>query len=410
MAGFTKVMKGSAFTQKSFPCKECGASLVFSADDTALKCEYCGTINYLYPPKVPIEEHNLETTIDKIAQAPRYDLKAPKEIKCPVCAATFALDPHLRTTRCPYCNAPIVTNLDIFMPLAPESLLPFKINQKRAKKIFKKWVGSLWFAPSKLSRYSHAETTFEGIYLPYWTYDADTLTHFQGYRGDTYYERVTRRVYIDGREQLVEEMQPRIRWTPVSGETQRHFDDILIGATRTLPRKLADSLQPWDLENLVPYDEKYLSGFESETYSVALEQGFEYAKNYMEYTIREDVRRRIGGDHQKISYMQIYNTNKTFKYILLPVWTAHFRYKNREYRFAINARTGTIRGERPYSWVKILSAVLLGRTLLGILFYLSEHAEAPSQIIQHLQILFNPLFATPSGGGGRGVRRVSRGD
>ena len=386
MAGFTKVIKGGAFTQKTFPCSQCGASLVFSADDTALKCEYCGAINYLYPPKIPIYEQDLDKALAKIEQAPRYNLKAPKEIKCPVCAATFTLEPHIRSTRCPYCNAPIVTNLDIFMPLAPESLLPFKINGKKAKEIFKKWVGSLWFAPSELEKYTRSDSRFEGIYLPYWTFDADTTTHFQGYRGDTYYERVHRRVYIDGREQMVEEMEPRIEWTPVRGEVDRHFDDILIGATKTLPRKLADSLQPWDLENLVPYDDKYLSGFESETYSVALDDGFDYAKSYMEFAIREAVRARIGGDHQKISYIQIYHENKSFKYILLPVWTAHFRYRGKEYRFAINARTGIIKGERPYSSWKIFFAVLFVLALLGAFFFMSENEGAVTHFFETLPI------------------------
>ncbi|RUM68854.1 MAG: primosomal protein N' (replication factor Y) - superfamily II helicase [Sulfurospirillum sp.] len=387
MAGFTKVMKGTPFTQKTFPCKSCGASLVFSADDTALKCEYCGAINYLYPPKLPIYEQDLDKALARIEHAPRYDLRAPKEIKCPVCAASFTLKPHTRSTRCPYCNAPIVTNLDIFMPLAPESLLPFKINQKKAKEIFRKWVGSLWFAPSKLEQYTRSDATFEGIYLPYWTFDSDTITHFQGYRGDTYYERVPRRVFIDGREQIIEEMEPRIEWTPVQGEVARHFDDILIGATKTLPRKLADSLQPWDLENLVPYDDKYLSGFESETYSVALDDGFAYAKEYMAFMLREAVRARIGGDHQKISYMQIYHENKRFKYILLPIWTAHFQYKNKEYRFAINARTGTIKGERPYSSWKIFFALLFALILLGTLFFMSEHPQAMGDFFDNVRVI-----------------------
>jgi DNA-directed RNA polymerase subunit RPC12/RpoP len=380
MSEVTKVKKGALFTQKTFPCKSCGASLIFCADESALKCSYCGSINYLYPPEIPIQEHSLDRALEKMEHLPRYDLKAPKSIKCPVCAATFSLKPNIRSTRCPYCDAPIVTNLDIFMPLAPESLLPFKINRKEAQKIFKKWVGSLWFAPSQLKQYTQSDSEFEGLYLPYWTYDADTLTRFQGYRGDTYYVRVQRRMVIDGREQIVEDMEPRIEWTPVRGEVSRHFDDILIGATKTLPRKLADSLQPWDLENLVPYDERYLSGFESETYSVALDEGFARAKSIMEYAIRESVRRKIGGDHQKISYMQIYHRDKTFKYILLPIWTAHFKHSGKTYRFAINARTGVIRGERPYSIVKIVLTVGAVLLALGTLFYLSENEQFIDQI------------------------------
>ncbi len=382
MKEFTKIGEKSHFKQKSFPCKKCGASLVFSPDTSALKCEYCGWVNYLYPPKIPIYEHSLEETIHKLQNSPRFDIKAPKEIKCPVCAANFKLTPHIRSTRCPYCNTPIVTNLDIFMPLSPESLLPFKINQKEAKEIFKNWVGSLWFAPSELKKYTKTDSKFEGLYLPYWTYDSMTTTHFQGYRGDTYYQRVSRRVFIDGREQIVEDLEPKIRWQPVSGEIKRHFDDVLIGATKTLPRKLADTLKPWDLENLIPYDERYLSGFESETYTVALDEGFEYAKKYMEYELTNAVRMKIGGDHQKISYIQIYHDQNSFKYILLPVWTAHFKFKDKEYRFAINARNGTIKGERPYSRVKIFFIIFIVITVFSGILYLNENPDFILQIEQ----------------------------
>ncbi len=393
---FTPVKKGAHFTQKTFPCKNCGASLVFCADVSALKCEYCGTINNLYPPKLPIYEYDLNNALQIIEKRPKFDLKAPKQIKCPVCAATFSLSPHIRSTRCPYCDAPIVTNLDIFMPLSPQSLLPFKINQKKAKEIFSKWVGSLWFAPSQLSKFTQSDSQFEGIYLPYWTYDSQTNTIFHGYRGDTYYERVNRRVFVNGQEEIVEDMEAHIEWTPVRGEVQRYFDDILIGATKTIPRKIADALQPWDLKNLVNYDEKYLSGFESETYSVALDDGFDYAKSYMEYEIREAVRARIGGDHQKIDSIQIYYDKNTFKYILLPLWTAHFRYKNKEYRFAINARSGAIKGDRPYSKIKIFFAILSALILGSIFFYLSQDdGYVIKNILQQLQSFNIHVLSAP---------------
>jgi len=374
----------TTFTQKTFPCPQCGASMIFTAKNATLTCEYCGSTTRFKPPTLPIYEHDLDAALEKIEKRPRYDLKVPHQIKCPVCAAKFERKPNIRSTRCPYCDAPIVTNLDIFMPLAPESLLPFRIGEKKAKEIFGKWVGSLWFAPSELSRYTRSDTHFEGIYLPYWTYDADTITRYQGQRGEIHL-RPARHTVIDdkGRLHTIETMEEEIKWWPVSGEVRLHFDDILIGATRTLPRKLADSLGPWDLEHLVAYDEKYLSGFESETYSVALEDGFDYAKAYMEYRITEAVRRDIGGDRQEIDWMRIYHRNKTFKYILLPVWTAHFRYRDKTYRFAINARTGVIRGERPYSKMKIFLAILFALLLAATLFYFADTAESHPIIIQY---------------------------
>ena len=390
MAQFSKIKKGALFTQKSFPCKQCGANLIFCADDDALKCRYCGVINQITPPPIPIEEYSFHETLKEIRESGWSLNNQDKEVKCPSCAASFTINFHTRSTSCPYCHSPIVTNMDIFMPLSPESLLPFDINEKEAKIILKKWVGNLWFAPSSLKQFTESEGKFLGIYLPYWTYDSDTQSRYHGQRGVVYQTRVTRRVFINGREQLVDDIVERIEWTPVSGHVRKHFDDVLIGATLTIPRKLADSLEPWDLENLTPYDDRYLSGFESETYQVALDTGFNYAQNYMEYIIREDVRAHIGGDRQQITDLKIYHDNTTFKYILLPIWTAHFKHKNKEYRFAINARNGIIKGERPYSKTKIIFAVLAVMAILGTFFFVAELDKNNGNImgnqLQNIQI------------------------
>jgi hypothetical protein len=55
--------------------------------------------------------------------------------------------------------------------------------------------------------------------------------------------------------------------------------------------------------------------------------------------------------------------NITFKHILLPVWVAAYRYNDRVYRFLINARTGQIAGQRPYSGWNI-AALLVAAALV----------------------------------------------
>ena len=46
--------------------------------------------------------------------------------------------------------------------------------------------------------------------------------------------------------------------------------------------------------------------------------------------------------------------------IALPTWLMAYRYKEKVYQVMINAGTGEVQGERPYSWVKITLAVLGG--------------------------------------------------
>ncbi len=338
-------------------------------------CNYCGSLNRITPPPLPIKEHDLHSALKKI-KVKNWSLQHPlQEIKCPSCAASFSVDFHTRSTTCPYCHTPIITNVDSLLPIQPESLLPFKINRDEAKEIFKEWIGSLWFAPSSIKNIYDTDSTLEGVYLPYWTFDSLTITRYNGMRGDVYHERVTRRVFIDGREELVEDIVERIEWTPVSGIVKLSFDDVLVGASKSIPRKLIDSLAPWDLENLVSFDERYLSGFESEGYEVALDEGVDIAREYMRYQIEHAVRADIGGDRQQINEMKVYHQNNTYKHILLPIWSADFKHNGKNYSFAINARTGKIVGERPYSKIKILFAILLVILLAAGLFYLYDQSQ-----------------------------------
>jgi hypothetical protein len=75
--------------------------------------------------------------------------------------------------------------------------------------------------------------------------------------------------------------------------------------------------------------------------------------------IRSTVRSDIGGDEQRITTMNTTYSDITFKHILLPIWISSYRYKGKVYRFLINGQTGEVQGERPYSALKIMLAVLL---------------------------------------------------
>jgi len=380
------------FKEFTFGCKQCGASLVFNSDVGALKCEYCGFVNKIEVEDKPLVEHDFQEALEEIgakkSSKPLKNLTA----KCPSCAGEFEIKSYQRTTNCPYCHTPVLTNLDIFYELHPESVLPFSINQKDAREAFKRWIGSLWFAPSDLEKYLESEK-FEAIYLPFWTYDSDTTTHYEGQRGDIYYVEVDRDVYIDGRRVVQTVREQRIEWSYASGTVHRFFDDVLVGASKTLPRVIVDELAPWDLENLVPYEDEFLSGLESETYQVALDYGFKEAGQKMEVIIRQDVRADIGGDRQQISYLKTYYKDVTFKYVLLPIYKASFGYRGKRYDIAINARTMKVSGDRPYSRVKVFFAVLGGVIVASMLFSYEDFLNSGySSYLKYLKAVISIFF------------------
>lgn len=115
----------------------------------------------------------------------------------------------------------------------------------------------------------------DGIYLPYWTYDANTFTRYTGQRGEYYYVTES---YKDNQGQTQTREVRHTRWYPVSGSVKVDFDDVLVCASKSLPHEMIDELEPWDLHELKPYDARYLSGFVTERYKIGLEEGFSISK------------------------------------------------------------------------------------------------------------------------------------
>jgi len=147
----------------------------------------------------------------------------------------------------------------------------------------------------------------------------------------------------------------------------------LIRAGYSLPGKFVDDLTPWDLTNLVPYKDEYLSGFRAETYQVPLPKGFEAARKVMAPVIEESIRRDIGGDEQRIQSARTRYDDITFKHILLPVWVSAYRFHGKIFRLVINGWTGEVQGERPLSAWKIAGAVLAVLVIIGILIIIKQN-------------------------------------
>lgn len=363
-----------------FPCEQCGAILKYAPGTDHQACEYCGFENHIERSCEPIQEYDLQQALRQLAQPQKEPVKP--QIHCDECGAGFQFESHTHAGECPFCGTPIVTTTVQAKPIQPKSLLPFAIGEQDAKRRFQGWIAKLWFAPNTVKKYARSDTKLTGVYVPYWTFDSDTETDYVGERGDVYYVTVPVQVVRNNRTVTELRRVPKIRWTPVSGRVRRFFDDVLVGASKSLPRKILDALQPWDLSNLLPYDEKYLSGFRSEYYQVELDEGFDAAKQIMDGVIYRDIARNIGGDHQRIHRARTRHDKTTYKHCLLPVWSAAFRYRDKTYRFVINGRTGKVQGERPYSGWKIGFAVLAALLAAAGLYYYLEASGALQKLQQ----------------------------
>ncbi len=312
-----------------------------------------------------------------LAQGLRDDLPgtAMEEVRtttCTSCGAQIELQGAAHATECPFCASPVVLDTGSHRLIKPQALVPFQLTEDQARSAMVKWMGSLWFAPSTLLEYARKGRAMNGIYVPFWTFDAATQSRYTGQRGEHYYETRTVTVQENGRSVQKQEQVRKTRWYPAAGRVARDFDDVMVMGSASLPRRLGNDLTPWDLSALEPYSPDYLAGFTAEGYTVGLAAADAEAKAKMAAVIEQDVRRDIGGDEQRVTSVDTDFSAETFKHILLPVWMAAYKYNGKSYRFLVNGQTGEVQGERPWSIWKIGFAVLAVVVVVVGAIYLSD--------------------------------------
>lgn len=351
-----------------FPCEQCGADFEFHIGQQSLQCPYCGFTKQLdVADAATVSEHDYAAMLGRIADRRRQGVQeetTTQEIRCESCGANVVFEGTLTSSECVCCGSPIQRdNVHTAADRVPvDGVLSFRVPNERAAENLKRWVQSRWFAPSEF-RQRGVQGRFNGVYLPYWTYDSMTANWFRGQRGEHY--------WVETGSGDSKRRERRTRWYPVAGAFQRFFDDVMVCAAVGLPKWLIESLEPWPLDESIPFTQQVLAGFFAQTYATPLDQGFVQAKQRIDRVIEQDVRHRIGGDEQQVDAITTRHEAVTFKHLLLPVWLLAYRFESKTYQVAINACTGEVQGERPYSWVKITLTALTAGALAAAAYFLT---------------------------------------
>jgi DNA-directed RNA polymerase subunit RPC12/RpoP len=348
-----------------FACKECGFELDYGIGKNSLVCQSCGQVEAIEVQEFNIfHAHPYDTTAMQLVNDEPSEVH--HHVRCNACGAGFDLAKDTHADECPFCSSNVVVPVDIQRQLRPDAVLPFLIDDKVANEAFKKWLKSLWFAPNSLKRLAMKKHPIQGTYIPYWAFDADTFTRYTGQRGDNYTTTVSMPTVVNGRTVMKQQTVVKIRWRSVSGSVSHEFDNVLITGSELLPQNLTSTMKQWRLDYAKVYNPKYLSGFKSELYQVGLPRGLRLAKHEMTAFITRLVRMDIGGDHQRISSQNTQYDRVGFKLMLMPLWVSAFLYNRKTYRFIVNGQTGMVKGDRPYSVIKIVSfIVFIGSLVFG---------------------------------------------
>ncbi len=226
--------------QERMVCPQCGGKMTFTPDGTSLTCEFCSSRKQLATAdKSPVGEEDFLLAL--ATQKRHLQTFQSQTQTCQGCGARFFLNPQQISSTCPYCDSSHVitdqSNQDIIIP---NSLIPFKLNERVARSVFTDWL------KNNLNEDEIERTSGKGIYIPIWTFD------------------------VGGSINWTYEIYKNKRWIPLSDAKLLLVNDLPIPASQNFEQIPAQLTQSIELHQLVPFDPGYLSSWMAATQYASL--------------------------------------------------------------------------------------------------------------------------------------------
>src|SRR6266853_3765126 len=311
-----------ALAQKKFSCPSCGGEAQWNPAKKALVCPFCGTTSPAQAELTAtgeevLQEHDLVAAMRSIPDDQRGWQAKKTSVKCQSCQAISVFDPERVSQRCDFCGSTaLVPYEEIKEAFRPESLLPMKVPENQVRDSIRRWYGSRWFAPNKLKRAALTDTV-KGLYIPYWTFDAQVHAEWTAESGYYYYETET---YRDADGETKTRQVQKIRWEPNCGALDHFFDDELVPASRGVQPEMLRRIEPFPTKELVPYQPGFLAGWVVERYQIDLVSAAKTAREDMDTQTERLCSAQVPGDtHRNLNVATDYSS-QTFKHILVPIW------------------------------------------------------------------------------------------
>jgi hypothetical protein len=347
-------------------CAACGAQAEWNPAKGLLVCPFCGTsAPFTMDASGQIVEHDLLKALRDTPDDQRGWMTEKRSVQCQSCKAVSVFDPDRVGQNCDFCGSPKLVPYDeIKAPVRPQSLLPFKVSEPQVREQIRSWYASKWLAPGSLKKQALVDRV-RGIYIPYWTFDAQVLCPWEAEAGHYYYETES---YRDNKGNHQTRQVRHTRWEYASGEVQHFFDDHCIPGTTGVSATLLREVEPFPTKELVPYDKAYLSGFVVEHYKVVITEAWDEANIEMDQALRRMAAQAVPGDtHRNLQITPSYSA-QTFKHILVPIWLLTYVYANKPWQVVVNGYTGKIAGDYPKSPWKV--ALLVLAIVIGVIIVL----------------------------------------
>lgn len=344
-------------------CPTCGAIMVYSPRKRALLCEYCGVTKDINLQSFTKEQpfHILEE-----ADSTKWGRDTHTFI-CNNCGAKTILGKGEVSKKCPFCGTTNVVESNEIPGLKPNGIVPFNIEKDEASDNIKAWAKKKFFAP-KAFKESATPEELSPVYSPVFSFDAITYSTYSGRLGEYYYETVRT---SDGKTKEVR----KTKYFTIRGSIDVTFDDLLVRASSRITQKDLNVLGDFNSNNANEYANEFLYGYSAETSERTGLDCFSDASDMMRGIIRSKILAKY--DYDVVDYLDfdVTYTDRSFKYLLLPIFIGHCNYRSKLFNVFVNGYNGKVSGKTPISPWKVLIVVLIIAiivALFGILLYYYE--------------------------------------
>ena len=354
--------------QLKCPC--CGGTLEFDNKTQMVVCPFCDsqfTTEDLkaYSDDLASDKQD-ETAWDesRVQEYTDKEMKGMKIYSCDSCGGEIIVDETTSSTKCPYCGNNLVVSKQLSGDLRPNYVIPFKNDKETVQQDLKKFFRKKPLLPGSFSKENVIED-IKSLYVPFWIFDADV-------EGKVRFKGETTRTWSDSNYDYREtKYYSIIRGGGIA------FDHVPVDGSSKMEDKLMESIEPYDFSQAEEFNIAYLAGIAADRYDVDKDVTFNRAtQRFRDGTIqafRDDVH---GYSNVTVQDSNIQLSNTKANYALYPVWILNTKWKEKNYRFAVNGQTGKVAGDLPVSVPKFILFYLLfflavGGAVFGIAFAVS---------------------------------------
>ncbi len=340
-------------------CAACGGPLRFDPESGKLVCDYCGTSYDIEELAAPEEETLEGYDFSQLsAHAAAQGAEGLPIYNCVSCGAEVIASTQEMALTCPYCGNNIVLTEKVSGNLRPDGLIPFKITAKALPQVLTQFYKDKKLLPKGFFNDSRMEKV-TGVYLPFWVFSGRLSGRLQ-FHGEKVSSRRSGDYIITDTEHYL-----------VGRDVSMDFRDLPVDASGRVADELTDSLEPFRMEDVKPFDMQYLAGFTADRFDRASEDVADRAKSRMNNSAVGLVRSQVSGSYSNVrSVGGKLKADLQARYLLFPVYLFQLRHGKNQYSFAVNGQTGKIVGSVPtdkkVSWQYFLirAGIALGVVLL----------------------------------------------